>query len=355
MKIGLIFPKDSEAIFDSTSSETFGGATVQMFIIANELSKNKEDSIFCLIPKIKNRESLKNIQPKIVEVFNINKTIFGTFYIFHKKIKEEKPDVLIQHGLTIFSCLLSLYCKIFKIKFAFMFASDTEVKGEYQSSKKKCRLFSLLLKTARVLIVQNKYQKDYLSKKGINSTLIYMGFSIRELKQIPKEFILWIGRCDASKQPELFINLAKNHKDQKFFMICPKTDEEFFNRIKTIAEGVDNLNFIHFVAFQDTWNYFERAKLFVNTSKSEGFPQTFVQSVICGVPIISLCVDPDDFITDNKCGFVCDGDTKLLDINLSKALEDIDLYIKISNNSLIYANKKHNISKNILSIIDTLK
>ena len=34
-KIAIIFPKDSSAIFDKKSTETFGGATVQMFLLAN--------------------------------------------------------------------------------------------------------------------------------------------------------------------------------------------------------------------------------------------------------------------------------------------------------------------------------
>lgn len=353
MKIGIIFPKDSEAIFDTTSLKTFGGATVQMFIIANELFKNKENNIFCLTPQIKNK---KDIPLRIVEIFNIKKTILETVYLFHNKIKKEKPDVLIQHGLTIFSCLLSLYCRIFKIKFVFMFASDVEVEGIYQTSKKRCILFNLLLQTAEIIVVQNKYQNKFLSdKKGVKNSLIYMGFPIRTFLSAPRGFVLWIGRCDPWKQPQLFIDLAKVHKDQRFLMICPKVDAKFFNKIKTLAKEINNLTFIDFASFEDSWKYFEQAKLLINTSRSEGFPQTFIQSVICGVPIISLNVNPDNFISDNQCGFVCGGDTKLLNTTLLRVLEDSSVYNSLSNNSLIYANKNHDIAKNIINFMDILK
>ena len=37
-RIAIIFPKDSSAIFDKKSMETFGGATVQMFLFAKEFN-----------------------------------------------------------------------------------------------------------------------------------------------------------------------------------------------------------------------------------------------------------------------------------------------------------------------------
>ena len=37
-KVAIIFPKNSSAIFDSNSTETFGGATVQMFLFTKEFN-----------------------------------------------------------------------------------------------------------------------------------------------------------------------------------------------------------------------------------------------------------------------------------------------------------------------------
>jgi glycosyltransferase involved in cell wall biosynthesis len=356
MKIAIIFPKDSEAIFDKTSSRTFGGATVYLFAMANEFVKNKGQDIFCLTPKIKNKDSFKNLSLKIIEVFNVKKTIFDTIYLFHRTIQTEKPDVIIQHGLTIFSCLLSLYCKIFKIKFIFMFAHDVEVEGKYQTSRKNCTLFNLLLNTATVLITQNKYQQDYLfNKKGIKSVLIYTGFPVRELKKITREIILWMARCETWKQPELFIRLAQNYPDKKFVMVCPKVDEQYFNSIKDMAKKVKNIDFIDFVPFKNTWDYFERAKVFVNTSVSEGFPLVFVQSVTCGVPIISLNVNPDNFITNNKCGFVCGGDENFLNLSLKNIFVNKELYEEYSLNAYKYAQNKHDIGLNVNKLLDLMK
>lgn len=356
MKIGIIFPKDSEAIFDSTSSRTFGGATVQMYSIANELTKHKECDVFCVTPKINNKEADKNTSLKIIEVFNFKKSILGTIFLFHKNISTERPDVLIQHGLTLFSCLLSLYCKLYKIKFVFMFAHDVEVQGRYQSSKKKCALFQILINTATVLITQNKYQQDFLFKeKGRNSILIRMGFTTPELGNSLKESILWVARCESWKQPELYIDLARKFPAEKFIMISPKVVEKYFEEIKSKAEKVPNLTFIDFAQFGKTWEYFKKAKIFVNTSVLEGFPQTFVQAVMCGTPIISLNANPDNFITENECGFYCAGDTRKLSDNISKIVGNKQLYDNISHNCLGYGIKNHDIVKSVESIINIIK
>jgi len=52
MKISIIFPKDSEAIFNTGSTRTFGGATVQMYLFAKELNN----------VELKNKFSKKNLK-----------------------------------------------------------------------------------------------------------------------------------------------------------------------------------------------------------------------------------------------------------------------------------------------------
>ena len=45
----------------------------------------------------------------------------------------------------------------------------------------------------------------------------------------------------------------------------------------------------------------------VNTSESEGFANTFIDACKAGTPLLSLSVNPDNFIGDNNCG-LCAGD-----------------------------------------------
>ena len=50
--LAVVFPKDSESIFNN-KKQTFGGATVQLFNYAVELSKNHD--VYCITGEIEDR------------------------------------------------------------------------------------------------------------------------------------------------------------------------------------------------------------------------------------------------------------------------------------------------------------
>jgi glycosyltransferase involved in cell wall biosynthesis len=54
------------------------------------------------------------------------------------------------------------------------------------------------------------------------------------------------------------------------------------------AAGIQNLLFKGFVPFDEVGNDFNRASFLVNTSDSEGFPNTFMQAWARGIPSLSF-------------------------------------------------------------------
>jgi len=128
-------------------------------------------------------------------------------------------------------------------------------------------------------------------------------------------------------------------------MICQRSggDERYDDLIEQ-AKQLDNLQFIPRVPFHDIDSYFQRAKVFVNTSDSEGFPNTFIQACSAATPILSLNVNPDTFLDKYNCGISCDGDwQKLLD-GLDFMLA-VDRYVQLGQNARKYAEQNHDIAK----------
>jgi glycosyltransferase involved in cell wall biosynthesis len=236
-----------------------------------------------------------------------------------------------------------------------MFAHDIEVEGRYQSSRKHCSLFKLLLSNAELLITQNTFQQDTLLKLHKKETvLISNGYPILATSSsIKKEIILWVSRCDNWKNPEIFIELAKRNPNFSFIMICPPAgDKTYFFRIKEKAKKINNLKFLDFVSIHEIDSYFQKAKVFVNTSESEGFPNTFLQAAASGTPIVSLNVDPNNFITENNCGAVCYKNT---DFFLSEFSHFFSQSISCANNIFNYALKHLNIKEKVLFLINQIK
>ena len=103
--------------------------------------------------------------------------------------------------------------------------------------------------------------------------------------------ILWIGRSDTfHKRPLHFLELARQCPDLPFVMIANKTDADVFNTL--LRERPDNLTIIERVPHSEIWDYYRHARVFVSTSVYEGFPNTFLQCAVAGVPIASLQVQP---------------------------------------------------------------
>ena len=93
-------------------------------------------------------------------------------------------------------------------------------------------------------------------------------------------------------------------------------------RITAEAQGIPNLKALGPVPYSDVNKYFARAKLFLNTSESEGFPNSFLQAWIRGVPIVSF-FDPDDIISRQGLGVRVDSSGQMA-VKLEELIGDKD-------------------------------
>jgi len=355
-KIAIIFPKDSSAIFDKKSTETFGGATVQMFLLANEFSNYKDVEVSSLVTDFGQNNECIIEGLKLHKTFNKNDNLLIKIIKFHRAIRKVKPDVIIQHGLTIFSSLLAVYCKGFRIKFVYMFAHDAETGGYYQTNRKKAHLFKLLVSYVDVLITQNKYQYNKIMTACNKKTnILYNGFPIVKSFTDHREHILWVARCEKWKGPEKYVKLASSNNQYKFVMVCNEgSDLEHYSHIRQLARGVKNLDFLSHVPADEMDTIFQKSLILVNTSDDEGFPQVFIQAAMNKVPIISLNVNPDNFITKYKCGIVCDSKEAFMNQSIQILLSDSQQLNQLSKNAYNYARENHDIKKNTKILYDLI-
>jgi glycosyltransferase involved in cell wall biosynthesis len=67
------------------------------------------------------------------------------------------------------------------------------------------------------------------------------------------------------------------------------------------AATLPNVNFHGAVQYHEIGELFERARVFVNTSDTEGFPNTFLQAWSGGAPVVTF-LDPSDIIAREGLG-----------------------------------------------------
>jgi glycosyltransferase involved in cell wall biosynthesis len=182
--------------------------------------------------------------------------------------------------------------------------------------------------------IQNSIQSDLLFKNyGLKGIHFPSGHEIP--LQIPEKsfppIILWVANMGRKKRPELFVELSCVCQDlnAKFVMVGNHPDKEYIDALISPAIKNSNFEWKGSLPFEETLSLFDISTLFINTSESagEGFPNTFIQSWLRGVPIISFEVDPDGVIARNELGEIV--------TSIREAKEAIIKYMTINNLSFI--------------------
>ena len=123
-------------------------------------------------------------------------------------------------------------------------------------------------------------------------------------------YLLWIGRADAThKQPQVMIEVARQIPDVPVVMVMNPRDDMVDAEVRAAAPP--NVRIVDKVPFDWMPLLFRQACCLVNTSSLEGFPNTFLQAAISGVPIASLNVEPE-FLNHAQAGFCAAGDLEKL-------------------------------------------
>lgn len=236
-----------------------------------------------------------------------------------------KPDVVCCFGNNVRSAEVIADCRRQGIRTILFVASDKDISPDYRPGNRALNHYGMpkwkghyALATADQIIVQTEAQRTaLLSHFGRDSVLIRNPVHISPddpqhwLPRDQREFVLWIGRTDEfNKRPMLFVELARDCPGLAFLMIIARTNEASFLALSQACPN--NLRVVEHVRQHEIWEYLRRARVLVNTSRFEGFPNTFLQSAVMGVPIVSLEVDPDSMLDLHGCGVCARGDLRAM-------------------------------------------
>jgi len=262
----------------------------------------------------------------------------------------DATDIYLIKTATPAVALAAAFCRRHGRAFVYRTAHRDECDGTYLRTHRLVgRVFVWGLRRAAAVLAQNADDAERLRQTtGITAQVIRNAHPLPPLKgPTERDIVLWAGRSADFKQPRLFLELARRFPDEQFVMICQRaTGDTHYEALRAEAETVANLEFIPRVPFAETAAYFRRAKVFVNTSRAEGFPNTFVQAAAWAVPILSLAVNPDGFLAAYSCGLDCGGRFERLAEGLWFLLENAR-YVEIGRNARRYVEQHHDMAKTV--------
>jgi glycosyltransferase involved in cell wall biosynthesis len=223
-------------------------------------------------------------------------------------------DVYYQSPAGAFTGLTAWYCRMTGRRFIFRVASDSDCEKEHSRIRlwRDRRLFDYGLKHADLVAAQTEVQANMLrANHGLESSVVNMlvepppRTGLAPDKDID---VLWVGNLRALKRPELVLELARQLPQVSFTLaggpLPHPTSRTYFDDVKVAAARLPNVSMPGPVRYADSGAWFDRARVFLNTSSVEGFPNTFLQAWIRGVPVVSF-FDPDGLIRRLQLGAVC--------------------------------------------------
>jgi len=344
-------------LFNEGCSAPFGGAELQIFLLSKQLALDTNFSVSVIVGDFGQKDDEVLHKVRLVKAYTRSGGLYDRLlapYKLLKAIGRARPDVIIQRASGPETGICAFYARNRKTRFIYSFAHDAELVGKSVASYHYIyrHLYNYGVNKADVLVVQSQDQLQQLGqfnqKWSDKAALISNSIVVNEPTERKKEHILWIARPQSWKRPEVFIELAEAIRNEHFVMIMPVDIES--NETKKLiekAKSVTNLEFISRVEFNKSQQYFDKAKMLINTSSWEGFPNTFLQAGLASIPIVSLYVDTDNFIKNNKCGYVCEDDFSTLLNRVTFLINNDESRVETGKNCYLYIKKSHDIERNI--------
>jgi len=225
-----------------------------------------------------------------------------------RAVRNADADVYFQSCAGLMTGIVARFVESRSRKMIFRVAHDSDCIPDQQliNIKRDRRIYEYGLRKANLISVQSNTQAKLLTDNyGLSSAGVDMAAEIPKMSMDTDRDIdvLWVNNFRAFKRPELVLQIAKNMPDVSFAMIggSMKGYGDLFRELEKEATTIENIRFIGAVPYSEVNSYFSRAKLFLNTSDSEGFPNSFLQAWVRGVPVVSF-FDPDGLIDSEGLG-----------------------------------------------------
>jgi glycosyltransferase involved in cell wall biosynthesis len=203
--------------------------------------------------------------------------------------------------------LAAMFCRLHGRRLVFRVASDSDCDPSrllvpYARDK---WLYEYGLRRSDAIVVQSALQQELLRRHyGLEASLAQMLVE-QPAGEAPERDIdvLWVANLRQVKRPDRLLVVARALPQYRFHMAGGPFPGEraLYDRIAAEAASIPNLSFHGAVPYRDVSRLFDRARLFVNTSELEGFPNTFVQSWVRGIPVAAT-FDPDGVLAAQGLG-----------------------------------------------------
>ena len=240
--------------------------------------------------------------------------------------------------------LLAMFCRRHGRRFVFRSASDADCDParllvRYRRDR---WLYEFGLRRAGAILVQTETQRQALARNyHLQGRVAGMLVERAQPARARDIDILWVSNIRRVKRPDRVLDLASGLQQRHFHMVGgPLPGEEpLYREIEAAARSRLNVAFQGRLAYHATAALYERARVSLNTSDVEGFPNSYLQAWMRGVPVVTR-LDPDRVIEREGLGAVARSSAGL-ETALRRLLDDEHEWRAASERCQAYMAREH--------------
>ena len=323
-----------------------GGESVQQILLAKAFAKRGHE-VSTIVADLGQQDGEIIDDVRVLTTFSPGSGLPVLRFI-HPKItsivsalRRADADIYYQSCAGMFTGVTAWFAQRHKRKFIFRVASDSDcIPGQqlvrYWRDKK---IYEYGLKNADLISVQSARQAALL-KDNYKLESLKLNMVAEPPDDLNRERdidVLWVNNFRALKKPERVLELARMLPDVNFTMVggpCPG-EQSLYDDVHAQVKTIKNIHMTGFVPYHKVNSYYSRARVFINTSIIEGFPNSYLQSWVRGTPVITF-LDPDDLIMRNGLGYRSDSVKDMADA-IRDHLDDGACWEQTSARSRSYA------------------
>jgi glycosyltransferase involved in cell wall biosynthesis len=314
MRICLVSLRALAALSEEHKHERIGGAEVQHAQLAAALVRLGHD-VRLIVADFGQRDGAVYEGVTTLKAFKESAGLPGLRYVHPQWTKLWSAIARADADVYYYSCagmilgMLAMYCGRNNRRLVFRVASDYDTdlnKVEIRYWRDRWLYQYGLKRTDAVLVQTTTQQRDLLKNFGLPSTLVGMLVArplSSEASTTKDVDVLWVANLRRIKRPDRLLELARAMPSVNFHMAGAEMpgEEDLYRLVEAEARELPNLTFHGGVPYMEVGKLFDRARVFANTSELEGFPNTYLQAWVRGIPVVTT-FDPDGLVESEGLG-----------------------------------------------------
>jgi glycosyltransferase involved in cell wall biosynthesis len=307
-----------------------GGAEYQISLLIDALLADGKYEVHYLTHFVDERQRIRNYQvsrigkggpiPRLGYIMDA-RSLYG-------KLCEIEPCVIYQRVACAYTGICAHYSRRRSVPLIWHVCHDTEVTPQVLDAARNIvrpRLEKWAIKYgirhATRIVVQTRHQADLLQQNFARTAdAIIPNFHPPATETVDKReplTVVWVANLKPWKRPEVFVRLANGlsaRGEIRFIMVgAPAAMSGWQQSFMRSIEATANLQYLGHKSQAQVNELLGRAHIFVNTSTHEGFPNTFIQSWLRDVAVVSLQVDPDQVLERKQVGIAAHSESGLIE------------------------------------------